>query len=450
MASLEHSATGGYENEFIEEPEDRLVCSICLFPCRDAHMSVCCGHNFCRSCVVAVATHCGDSTKCVCPVCRGWNFTAFKNKQADREIRSFRVYCTNIDCTWEGELNDLSTHVSTCRDQFEDVQCPNNCGEVLQRRYITSHIEKDCSRRLIQCQYCDTSEEKNYIEGTHTLYCPNLWRPCPNKCNTRNIPYDGIMAHKQECPLEKVNCEYHSVGCCKRMVRRKRKRHEKVKMEAHLRMTKIKLSETEVKLSETETKLSETEVRLSETQIRLNALETIVAKLTTDHGPQVRVVMPTYTRLKQTNADWYSAMFETHPRGYRMKLNVVCGGHDNGTGTHLSVYLCNIIGPHDSELSWPLRGEFTITLQNQFRNSVEDYSRTVEYNNFTPDSVSRRMKRRKRSRSIRVSLARCSGRAWGLAQFISNGDLSKETQTCRYFLGDKLTFIIWFTISRKK
>jgi len=435
MASLGHSSAGGYENEFVEEPHDRFVCSICLFPCRNAHMSACCGHNFCWSCLVSVINSSAHSStlKCVCPVCRGLNFTAFKNKQADREIRSLFVYCTNrfIGCDWKGELNDLSTHVGTCRDQFEKVQCPSNCGEVVQRRYITNHVQNECSRRLVQCQYCDTLEQKHYVEGTHKLhYCQKLWAPCPNKCDTKGIPYDGISAHRQECPLEMVKCEYHSMGCDKKIVRGKRKQHDEETMEAHLRMTKIKLLKTEDKLSEAET--------------RLSALETTVAKLTADHGPQVHVDVPAYTSLKESKVDWYSAVFETHPSGYRMKLNVVCSGHDNGTGTHVSVYLCNVRGQYDRELSWPLRGEFTVTL---FKNGVEDYSRKVEYDDFTPKSVSRRTNAkycRLGIRTTRISLAKCSARAWGLPQFITNSDVS------RYLTNDKLSFIIWFNFSRMK
>ena len=434
MASLGHSSTGGgYENEFVEEPHDRFICTICLFPCKDAHMSACCGHNFCRSCLVSVInydTSHHTSTHCVCPVCRGWNFTAFKNKQADREIRSLRVYCVSrhIGCDWEGELNDLSTHLGTCQDQFKDVQCPINCGKVLQQRYVTNHVQNECSHRLIQYQYCDTFQQKHYIEETHRLhYCPKLWVPCPNKCGTKGIPYDSMLEHRQECPLEMVDCDYHSMGCDKRIVRRKRKQHEEETMEAHLRMTKIKLLKTEAKLLDAET--------------RLDALETTVAKLTADYGPQVHVDVPAYTSLKASNVDWYSPVFETHPRGYRMKLNVICCGHDDGTGTHVSVYLCNVTGPHDSELCWPLRGEFTVTL---IRNSAEDYSRKVEYNDLTPSSVCRRMKRLHGTRSTRVNSVKCSSRAWGLPQFISNSDAS------RYLNNDKLSFIIWFNFCRIK
>ena len=35
-------------------------------------------------------------------------------------------------------------------------------------------------------------------------------------------------------------------------------------------------------------------------------------------------------------------------------------------------------GPHDDELTWPLKGEFEIKLLNQIRNS-EHYSMTLNY-----------------------------------------------------------------------
>jgi len=421
---LGYSTNGGYENVFVEEPPDRLVCSICLYPCRDAHMSVCCGHNFCRSCLVSATAFCGDS---ICPVCRA-HFTAFINKQADREIRSLRVYCVNrgMSCTWEGELNDFGTHVSTCLDQFVSVQCPNQCGKMMQRLQITSHVENECSRQKIECQYCDTLDEKRYIEGSHKLLCPKQWAPCPNKCNTKFIPYCGIAAHREKCPLELVECKYRSVGCDAKIARSKTKEHEEEKMKAHLRMTRLKLSKKKAKLSEMEAKL--------------DALEATVARVTADHGPQVHIDVPHYSSLREANVDWYSAVFVTHHRGYKMKLNIVCNGHDSGTDTHISAYLCNLPGPYDGELCWPLRGEFTITL---FKDGLEDYSRKVDYNDSTPDSVCRRMHRSKHNKTYRISDAKCSTRGWGVPQFISHDDASRYLNN-----SDQLSFIIWFDIGR--
>ena len=48
-----------------------------------------------------------------------------------------------------------------------------------------------------------------------------------------------------------------------------------------------------------------------------------------------------------------------------MCLHVFANGHHNGEGSHLSVFLKILHGPHDDQLDWPLKGTFAIDLLNQ-------------------------------------------------------------------------------------
>jgi len=84
------STIGGYENEFVDAPPDALVCILCIHTCHNPYLSVCCGHNFCKSCLDKVRR---DTTKC--PFCRNEEFTTFPNKLSDREIKSLHVMYTN-------------------------------------------------------------------------------------------------------------------------------------------------------------------------------------------------------------------------------------------------------------------------------------------------------------------------------------------------------------------
>ena len=56
-----------------------------------------------------------------------------------------------------------------------------------------------------------------------------------------------------------------------------------------------------------------------------------------------------------------------------MCLRVDAAGNGDGKGTHVSVYLYLMKGPHDDELEqsghWPLKGTFTIELLNQLNDS---------------------------------------------------------------------------------
>jgi len=182
--------------------------------------------------------------------------------------------CTNKErgCGWHGEPNDITNHLGNSNGcQYEDVKCYNACGKMLQRRYLTSHVETDCPRRKVDCQYCHITGEYLFINGVHKESCPKLPLPCPNKCKVKSIAREDMQAHRKKCPLEMVQCEYHNVGCEERMVRKRKKRHEQDKMEEHQLMTKLKLSKEiyEAKLASTEAKLVSTETKLASAEAKL-------------------------------------------------------------------------------------------------------------------------------------------------------------------------------------
>ncbi|XP_065900596.1 uncharacterized protein [Dysidea avara] len=237
--------SGGYDYKFVNTPPDRLVCNICYLPSRDPYLTTCCGHVFCKSCLDYVQSPVTVS-KGVCPVCREKEFVAYINKQLDREIRNLHVTCTNTErgCEWQGELNDIYNHLGNSDGcQFEDVKCSNECGKMLQRQYLTSHVETECAHRKVDCQYCHITGEHQFIEGEHKEQCPKLPLSCPNKCEIGSVLREDMEAHRKECPLEMIQCEYHNVGCEERMMRKRKREHEEEKMEEHLSLTKHSLTQ---------------------------------------------------------------------------------------------------------------------------------------------------------------------------------------------------------------
>ena len=87
------SDIGGYEYTFVDTSTDRLVCKRCECPSRDPYMTACCGQTFCKSCLDNVKKY--TSITSACPMYRDETFPIFPNKQADREVKGFRVICTN-------------------------------------------------------------------------------------------------------------------------------------------------------------------------------------------------------------------------------------------------------------------------------------------------------------------------------------------------------------------
>ena len=242
---------GGYDYDLVSKPPDRLVCKICHLPSRDPYLSVCCGHLFCKSCLDNVRKAAAFTN--ACPVCRDEEFVTFPNKAVDREVKELHIYCTNKEkgCEWQGELNYINNHLGNSDGcQFEEVKCSNECGKMIQRQYLTSHVETECPRRKVNCQYCHDTGEHQFIEGQHKEECPKLLLPCPNtSCEVGSVLREDMEAHRKECPLEMIECEYYSVGCKRvKLARKDLEEHDNEKMKDHLMMTKNELTTTKTQL----------------------------------------------------------------------------------------------------------------------------------------------------------------------------------------------------------
>ncbi|XP_065886630.1 TNF receptor-associated factor 4-like [Dysidea avara] len=410
--------TAGYDYEFVNTPSESLVCKICHLPSRDPYLSVCCGHNFCKPCLDNYKKATTIDIK-VCPVCRGSDFTKFPNKLSDREIRNLHVMCTNKErgCEWQGELNDINNHLRNKNGcQFEDVKCVEDCGKVVKRQYLTSHVKTECPRRKVDCHYCQISGEHQFIE--------------------ESVPREDLNAHRKECPLEVVQCEYHNVGCEERMMRKKRMKHEKDKMEEHLLMTKLKLAKTENKLTSTEIGLNSMEVmlhRLIDSSEKSSIITDSVQwsihlnmMANTTRVCPVILKLSGFAEYKEKGRPWTSEPFYTHNNGYKMCLTVDPAGWDKHEETHLSAYLCLMKGPHDDELTWPLRGMFQVKLLNQ-TDDCNHHSFTMTFTKYHDEDI-----------GIRVTDANTAQDGWGFPDFISNENLYKVTSTCQYLIDDAL------------
>ena len=117
--------------------------------------------------------------------------------------------------------------------------------------------------------------------------------------------------------------------------------------------------------------------------------------------------MSQFNKQKKNNVEWYSDPFYSHNKGYKMCLRIYASGISHAEDTHLSAFTYLMKGPHDNELTWPLRGKFEIKLLNQISDS-EHHSVNINYNGNTP--------------SVYISKVTQSNRApcgWGHVYFIS-------------------------------
>ena len=247
-----------------------------------------------------------------------------------------------------------------------------------------------------------------------------------------------MEVHRKECPLEMIQCEYHNVGCEVRMARKDQEKHANDEMKEHLKKTNNQLASAlqrvEVLLylatNKAVARPTSTAVVLESSVGWSNKLVAMVmmAKSGNQNCPVI-CKMSQYNDNKDDDVEWYSRSFYTHNKGYKICLHVDAAGNDDGEGTHLSVYLHLMKGPHDDELTWPLRGKFEMKLLNQISDS-EHHSVTIIYNNNTPDMCVSRVKEGDDETEC----------GWSKPKFISNKHLHKTTATCQYLKDDCLFF----------
>ena len=210
------SRHGGYDYQFVDTPLDIFLCKICHLPSKEPHLSVCCGHTFCKSCLDGMKQtkphqRRGRSSfpKVSCPMCRSEDFSTVFNKQNKRSIKNLRVYCTNEDegCDWQGEINDITGHLGNSSGcQFEEVRCSNDCDLLLQRQHLRSHVDNECPCREVHCQYCNVAGQHQFIMDEHVDECAKVPLPCPNNCGVDSILREDMDFHKTTCPLEEIEC----------------------------------------------------------------------------------------------------------------------------------------------------------------------------------------------------------------------------------------------------
>ena len=147
-------------------------------------------------------------------------------------------------------------------------------------------------------------------------------------------------------------------------------------------------------------------------------------------------VMPVSFKLKKfsqwlkSKEEWYSSPFFAFDQGYQVCLNIYASGYGNGKGTHVSVYMYLMKGPHDDKLEqsghWPLRGTFTIELLNQLNDS-DHYSRMIQFHHLLYEC------------SNRVSVEVIANSGCGQPQFISHSTLLDHSGS-KYYKSDSVIF----------
>ena len=344
------------------------------------------------------------------------DYTAFL-LTGDQEIKALKVMCNNYGCGWTGELRSLNKHLTTCG--YALLPCTNKCTNNTEKVYMflrdmDNHLKNTCPNRQYQCPHCKETGRHCEITTTHLDTCPKIKIPCPNVGCDDSVPRCELSDHQTECLFEKVPCKYAGIGCKEEPLRKDLQQHENDYM-LHLQLA-----------VETVNKLHK-EMRAMEPIMEDNIVHT-------QASPWVFIV-PKFNELKTVKQDWYSLPFYIHPGSYKMCINVTSNGHGDGEDTHISVYVYLMCGRNDDNLSWPFRGEVTITLLNQ----LEDKNHHTEMIMYTSDEDGI-------SYGRRVLDSDWGTLGYGWATFVSHDRLGYDAeQNCQYLKDDCLYFRITAT-----
>ena len=230
----------------------------------------------------------------------------------------------------------------------------------------------------------------------HEEECRKKMVSCMNKECDSVLERGCVQEHvRLSCNYTEVSCKYASVGCGEKRIRKEIKVHEE-EHEHHLSLALTKITELNRRVLKIENSL-----------------------LLSKDGLQITGLVSEYSYKRRTNYKHYSEPFFTSPTGYRMCLVVYPNGEGDRKGSHLSVFLKILHGPHDNQLDWPLNGAFIIELLNQLEDR-NHHRRTLDY----PSDK---------------DINKPGGTTWGYPTFLKQSELdfnsSKNTQ---YLKDDKL------------
>ena len=418
---------GGYSYNFSATPAAALFCRLCQLIARDPQLSICCGTNFCKQCLERRASE--DSG---CPVCDDADvaLTTYPNKMSDREIKKLIVLCPNSEegCEWRDELSKVEDHVITC--EMQDVECSQKCGATMKQSKLENHLKKECPCRQTNCMYCYVSGTYHVITGEHKSVCLKVPLSCPNECGLIDVMRGEMNEHLKKCPLQKSTCKYHNIGCKVMLRGEDVDEHDEAYMKEHLELmskelvvakeevanAKLRVNRAEQVTQQVRESLATTKEELVTAKQKISKIEqnaeqmqkefeTRMLKMQEEFShwkevscsafcgilpsldwqtkltvssmllEQCNVVAPVIVRVtnvseKMRNDEIFqSAPFYTHCFGYRVCLIVTLNGIEEFKGSNMSVGISILTGPNDAKLSWPLKGQFTVTLLNQVKNN---------------------------------------------------------------------------------
>ncbi|MGH0181865.1 UNVERIFIED_CONTAM: hypothetical protein FKN15_028857, partial [Acipenser sinensis] len=171
----------------------------------------------------------------------------YPDPELEQQILCLLIRCIHSEegCRWSGQMKqlqltrrDLPDHLQYdcpkrhlkcefCGNEFtgeayenhqglcpqESVYCENKCGARMMRRLLTQHSLSDCPKRTQPCKFCGKEFVFDTIQS-HQYHCPRFPVQCPNQCGAPNIAREDLSTHmKDSCGSALVLCPFKDSGC---------------------------------------------------------------------------------------------------------------------------------------------------------------------------------------------------------------------------------------------
>ncbi len=337
----------GYDCKLTGPPPEgvQIYCPVCRLIIRNPFKVDCCETSYCKQCIDRVRFE-----KKSCLSCRALDILVFPDMKLRSELNSLRVHCCYQECEWTGTLSQLDVHLvefgATCGSI--KVNC-SVCSKLLLRKHMDRHILK-------------------------------------------------------ECPLKTINCDFHHVGCTETLLRRDMSEHLKENLTKHMSLLAISHAKQRDEIAtccctsqQAQIERNKKEIaELTEQNAHLKSMNENLYANFPSYFTNIRwsqraipsiPVLPLENFAAVGSKDmWHSDAVYTHYQGYKICLGVYTCGTESGTGSHVSVFVCFMMGEFDNTLVWPFRGVISFQLLDQ-RDNKEHQSLSVVYDEGVNDRV---------------------------------------------------------------
>uniref|UniRef100_A0A7N4NLW9 TNF receptor associated factor 4 n=1 Tax=Sarcophilus harrisii TaxID=9305 RepID=A0A7N4NLW9_SARHA len=142
----------GFDYKFLEKPKRRLLCPLCGKAMREPVQVSTCGHRFCDTCLQEFLSE--GVFKCPEDQLPLDYAKIYPDPELEAQVLSLAIRCIHSEegCRWTGGLRHLQGHLNSCG--YNVVSCPNRCSAKLSRRDLPTHLQRECPKRRLKCDFC--------------------------------------------------------------------------------------------------------------------------------------------------------------------------------------------------------------------------------------------------------------------------------------------------------